>query len=514
MNTQALAATRLRLAAPGLAGVAVPLVIGFIALGLLFHAEITAAVQVWIASTAYNHCFLVIPIVAYLIWDRRDTLGGIAARPLPALAVLALPLAIAWFAAERVGFMEGRQLIAMTAAELLLLSVLGWHAYWMLCGPLLYLYFLVPFGDFLTPTLQDFTAYFVMHGLDLLGIVNYTDGYTIQIPEGTFFIAEACAGLRFLIASVAFGCLYALLIYRSPLRRLCFIVASLIVPVIANGFRALGIVVLGHLLGSAQAAETDHVLYGWIFFSIVILILIAIGLPFREDQVAARNPAAATPVPPAPAPRARIGAAAAVVVALTAIGPAAALAFNRAAASPSARLDVAGIGPCTSLPDSAATDDSPRLLARHYVCPGLDVTGLGVMLRAQTFGPRVAPRPIMKAQVEMSSRVDIEDVSARVVRMGGLPWLLTRTENPTHLAASLLWEDGAPVVPGMAFRLRRAWHSIVGGGGPVVLLVLTPDPDLAARNPEEERQARLALETFLNSASGLTAALNRAAPAR
>lgn len=513
MNTQALAAARLRLAAPGLAGVAAPLVVGFIALGLLFHAEVTAAVQVWIGSTAYNHCFLVIPIVGYLIWDRRDVLGGIAARPLPMVALLALPLAIAWFVAERIGFMEGRQLVAMTAVEVLLLSVLGWHAYWMLCGPLLYLYFLVPFGDFLTPWLQDFTAYFVMHGLDLLGIVNYTDGYTIQIPEGTFFIAEACAGLRFLIASIAFGCLYALLIYRSPFRRLCFIVASLIVPVIANGFRALGIVVLGHLLGSAQAAETDHVLYGWMFFSIVILILIAIGLPFREDQHPPQDPLS-QPIPPASASRSRISAATALMVVLTAIGPATAFAFNRAATGPSAELDLAGMGPCTALPETPGADNPPRVLTRHYVCPGLDVTGLGVMLRAQTFGSRVAPRPIMKAQVEMSRRVDIEDVSTRTVHMGGLPWLLTRTENPTHFAASLLWENGGPIMPGISFRLRRAWHSIVGGGGPLVLLVLTPDPDLAARNPEEERQARLAIETFVNSASGLTGALDRVAPAR
>ena len=62
-----------------------------------------------------------------------------------------------------------------------------------------------------------------------------------------------------------------------------FIAASIVVPIIANGLRALGIVALGHVLGSAQAAATDHVLYGWMFFSLVILLLIALGLPFRED---------------------------------------------------------------------------------------------------------------------------------------------------------------------------------------------------------------------------------------
>ena len=79
----------------------------------------------------------------------------------------------------------------------------------------------------------------------IIGIPAYIDGYMIEIPQGTFFVAEACAGLRFLIASIAFGCLYALMMYRSPVRRGVFIVASIIVPIIANGFRGLGIVLSG-----------------------------------------------------------------------------------------------------------------------------------------------------------------------------------------------------------------------------------------------------------------------------
>ena len=107
----------------------------------------------------------------------------------------------------------------------------------------------------------------------------------IEIPQGTFFVAEACAGLRFLVASIAFGCLYALVMYRSPVRRGLFILASIMVPVVANGFRGLGIVALGYMLNSTQAAAADHIIYGWVFFSFVILMLIVVGLPFREDIV-------------------------------------------------------------------------------------------------------------------------------------------------------------------------------------------------------------------------------------
>ena len=262
------------------------LLLGLVVLGLVFHEEISAAVSVWYFSTAYSHCFFVIPIAGYLAWDRRHLLASVPVEPLPWAALLALPLAAAWLVAERLGIMEGRQLVAMTLLEVLFLTVLGWRMCWAFAAPLLYLYFLVPFGAFVTPQLQDFTTDFINHGLDFLGIPYVSDGYTIAIPEGRFYVAEACAGLRFLIASIAFGALYACLMYRSPLRRTLFMVASVIIPIIANVFRALCIVVLGHLLGSAQAAATDHILYGWIFFSVVILLLILAGLPFREDMQA------------------------------------------------------------------------------------------------------------------------------------------------------------------------------------------------------------------------------------
>ena len=203
MNVRALAETGI--ADAWRSGSAIVVSAGLIALGLLFHSEVVAAVTVWQDSTAYNHCFLVIPIVLYLIWDRRGTLRDVSASPYPVAVLAGVPLAIVWLLAERLGIMEGRQLVAMSFVELLFFVVLGPRLWWLLAGPLLYLYFLVPFGAFLTPKLQDITTVFVAHGLPILGIPAYITGYTIEIPEGTFLIAEACAGLRFLIAAIAFG---------------------------------------------------------------------------------------------------------------------------------------------------------------------------------------------------------------------------------------------------------------------------------------------------------------------
>jgi exosortase/archaeosortase family protein len=147
---------------------------------------------------------------------------------------------------------------------------------------LLYLVFLVPFGAFVTPALQQFTAAFVNIGLSVLGIPHTGDAFQIEIPEGRFYVAEACAGLRFLIASIAFGALYAVTMFRDGWRRVIYIAVACVVPVIANGVRALGIVTAGHLVGSAQAAAADHIIYGWLFFSVVILLLALAGLPFKQ----------------------------------------------------------------------------------------------------------------------------------------------------------------------------------------------------------------------------------------
>jgi len=168
--------------------------------------------------------------------------------------------------------------------EIMFASVLGWRIWQVLAAPLLYLFFLVPFGEFLVPPLQHLAVHFTRVGLDLVGVPNFVNGVTIQIPEGSFLVHQACSGLRFLIASAAFSVFYVCLMYTSSLRRLIFIILFLSVSVIANDFRVLGTILIAHSIGNAQAIETDHVLWGWLFYLIVGGAIVLIGLPFRQDR--------------------------------------------------------------------------------------------------------------------------------------------------------------------------------------------------------------------------------------
>jgi EpsI family protein len=63
-----------------------------------------------------------------------------------------------------------------------------------------------------------------------------------------------------------------------------FIIVSIIVPVIANWLRAYMIVMLGHLSGNKLAAGVDHLIYGWVFFGIVIMLMFLIGARWSEPE--------------------------------------------------------------------------------------------------------------------------------------------------------------------------------------------------------------------------------------
>jgi exosortase len=409
---------------------------------------------------------------------------------------------VAWLAAERLGIMEGRQLIAITFLQLLFFSVFGFEFWRRMVGPLLYLYFLVPFGEFLTPRLQDVTTEFVRHGLQILNIPAYIDGYVIEIPQGTFFIAEACAGLRFLIASIAFGCLYAILMYRSPVRRGMFMLVSIIVPIIANGFRALGIVCLGYVLGSAQAAAADHIIYGWIFFSTVILILIALGLPFRQDDQPYRKPGMwegwLVGRLPFQMPMMIINSLA--LVAMAAIGPLIAwgLSSAAAAAQPALADKLAFGSDCTT----AAAPAQAGAATLRVTC------GDAVMdLAWTTFSPRATAgvvmaqrrRMVMGALTEGLLEHWMPDVDGHPS-----PWHLMESSDPDYMTAVAVWVEGRPVRPGMQMRLHMALDSLTGTSHVPVVMTVTPVVDWDSLSPIGREAADAGLKAFIANHPNLT----------
>src|SRR5690606_24489233 len=75
--------------------------VGLAFLLLLFAEEVKAAVQTWENSTAYNHCWLVLPVAGWLAWSRRRRVSELWPAPAPVAALGMVLAGMAWLVAER-----------------------------------------------------------------------------------------------------------------------------------------------------------------------------------------------------------------------------------------------------------------------------------------------------------------------------------------------------------------------------------------------------------------------------
>lgn len=251
---------------------------------LFFKDTALAMVSIWWRSETYTHAFLVPPISAWLIWRCRASWMGVQMRPSPAWLLPLGGACLLWLMGELASVNAASHVALVAMVVLSVPAVLGWALTRQIIFPLLFLFFSVPIGEFLTDPMIAATADFTVAALRITGIPVYREGMQFVIPSGNWSVVEACSGVRYLIASFMVGTLFAYLNYNSWQRRLAFVLVSLLTPVVANWLRAYLIVMLGHLSGNKLAVGADHLVYGWVFFGLVIMLMFWIGARFSEPE--------------------------------------------------------------------------------------------------------------------------------------------------------------------------------------------------------------------------------------
>lgn len=238
--------------------------------------------RLWNTSETYSHGILMLPMSYFLIWDQCKTFGTPKPKTNPLGLVFILLFSFLWLCGNLVKI----NLVSHVAMFALLPSIVlyrfGLDILLKFKGPLLFLFFAVPFGDFLIPHLQQVTASISVALVKLVGIPVFNDGLYISIPNANFLVAEACSGIRFLISSFTLGIFYSLLSISNIKKRILFIFLSFTFPIIANGLRVFMIVLIGFYISVEAATGFDHLVYGWIFFSIVLLSLLYIGSRLQD----------------------------------------------------------------------------------------------------------------------------------------------------------------------------------------------------------------------------------------
>ncbi|WP_395344622.1 exosortase A [Ningiella sp. W23] len=235
------------------------------------------AILIWLTNDIYNHCALVLPASAYLIWEKRKQIDLSTVKP-SWLAFIALVLQLILYTlgtASDIQLFQHAALFAMIPTFIWLF--LGDRIAWQLQFPLAFMLFAIPVGEELIPFLQEITADMSVEMLAASGVPLFRSGLFIEIPGGKFLVAEACSGVSFLIASIVVGNLYGYMNLNTWRYRILFVVISVLLPILANAVRVYGIIMIAHKTNMEHAVGADHLIYGWFFFAFVLICLLVIG---------------------------------------------------------------------------------------------------------------------------------------------------------------------------------------------------------------------------------------------
>ena len=352
----------------------------------MFRDDLIRLTTTWWTSTTFGHCLFIGPVIAWLVWQRRHELGELTPTAWwPGLALVAVG-GTGWLMGDAGSVTFARQFGLVVMLQGAVVTLLGPLVARGLLFPLGYALFLVPFGEELEPPLQAVTVHIVMPLLHLFGVPATSNGVLIHAGRYYFVVAEACSGAKFVIAMLAFGVLVANVCFTSWRRRVWFLVAAIVVPVIANGLRAFATIYAANLTSVEAATGFDHIVYGWVFFGLVMAAVLAIGWRWfdRAPDAPAFDPAALDAVR-----RGRVGLPLAVLltVATAAIWPAWSAAIAHRAAPLPAQIDLPEVAGWQRIPLSRTAPWQPYHPGADHVLFGRYARGgAAVDLAVAVFG--------------------------------------------------------------------------------------------------------------------------------
>ena len=236
----------------------------------------------WGAVEDYQHGFIVAPLALWFAYERRWDLED---APIKGSWWGLAPMFIG-LASLSVGRL-GTELMTMRAAFVftligLVLLLLGREIFKILAFPLFFLFLMVPLPQSLVNTvafpLQLIAAKVAVGSLQELGIPALVEGNIIHLAHAELFVADACSGLRSLMALITLGVVFAYFFKRGVLWIQILLVASTIpIAIAVNAFRVALTGYLAHHFGEEIATGTIHDFQGVFTFGLAFFILLGEG---------------------------------------------------------------------------------------------------------------------------------------------------------------------------------------------------------------------------------------------
>jgi exosortase len=259
---------------------AVYAVLGLIAVTVVVQLPILRAmVAHWRIDPDYSHGFLIVPLALYFAYERLYELE-------------AAPIRGSWWGAGLLWVGLGLLAIGQLGSLLtplrasfvftvmgFVLLLLGWAVFRILLFPMAFLLLMVPLPEALVNVvafpLQLVAASWAVSWLQALGLPVLLEGNIIHLPEGDLFVAEACSGLRSLMALLTLGVVFAHFFRRGHRFQQVFLVLSTIpIAIFVNAIRVALTGWLAHSWSFDVAGGFIHDFQGLITFSVAFVLLL------------------------------------------------------------------------------------------------------------------------------------------------------------------------------------------------------------------------------------------------
>ena len=247
---------------------------------LVYRAVLVKLVHDWATDDNYSHGFLIVPVAAYLAFERRQKL--LSAQQRPGLAGLAMVLAnLALLVAGTLGaelFFTRISIVGLLLGTVVF--VWGWAHARILAFPIAFLLLMVPlpaivFNQIAFP-LQLVASRLGEGTLQLLAIPALREGNVIILANTTLEVAEACSGIRSLVSLMTLGIVLGYFSDSRTWVRMVVTLATVPVAIVANGVRVAGSGIAAYRFGPDAATGFLHTFSGWTVFLVAFALLFGV----------------------------------------------------------------------------------------------------------------------------------------------------------------------------------------------------------------------------------------------
>jgi exosortase len=252
-----------------------------IALAALYAPAVTGMIHLWRTDTYAGHGMFVPLFSTVIAWTERERLRR-AAGPghlLGAAVVLAGAGLLALGTAADSVLLQGAS-VAVTIAGLVAWAC-GLRCLRAAAFPIAFLLLMAPLPRSVvaavTLQVQLFAAAFAVGVLRLLDLPVYQAGVSIELPSMTLQVAEACNGLRFLMALLVLTAAFAQITQRTVADKAALVVAAIPIAIVANAMRVAAIVLGVQYVGPDAASGMIHNWIGKGMWGLTLVPLIGLG---------------------------------------------------------------------------------------------------------------------------------------------------------------------------------------------------------------------------------------------